>query len=106
VDGGEIGTVQSRIDLHWYSDYTSGKKITVYPLNIVYSRRFTASYCARSRDCIANVAMKYFCGATQSCKIRSKREVPINRPLLECAARQRRACLASSRFNMRAPGRT
>jgi hypothetical protein len=50
--------VQSRIDVHCHSDYTSGKKITVYPLNIVYSRRLNASYRVLARDRIATIAAK------------------------------------------------
>jgi hypothetical protein len=38
VDG-DIGAVQSRIDVHYSSDYYSGKKITVTPLNFVCKRR-------------------------------------------------------------------
>jgi hypothetical protein len=57
VDG-DIGAVQSRIDVHWYPDYTSGKKITVYPLNIVYSSRFAARCRVLSRDQIAIIAAK------------------------------------------------
>jgi hypothetical protein len=37
VDG-DIGAVQSRIDVHYSSDYYSGKKITVTPLNFVCKR--------------------------------------------------------------------
>jgi hypothetical protein len=39
VDG-DIGTVQSRIDLHCHPKYTSGKKLTVMQLNFVYSGAF------------------------------------------------------------------
>jgi len=42
VDG-DIGTVQSRIDLHCNPHYTSGKKRTVVPLNFVYSGRAAAA---------------------------------------------------------------
>jgi hypothetical protein len=39
VDG-DIGAVQSRIDLHCHPKYTSGKKLTVMQLNFVYSGAF------------------------------------------------------------------
>jgi hypothetical protein len=39
VDG-DIGTVQSRIELHCHPKYTSGKKLTAVRLNFVYSGAF------------------------------------------------------------------
>jgi hypothetical protein len=57
VDG-DIGAVQSRIDVHWYPDYTSGEKITVYPLNIVYSGRLTARYRVPERERTATISAK------------------------------------------------
>ena len=55
---GDIGAVQSRIDVHWYPDYTSGEKITVYPLNIVYSGRLTARYRVPEREHTAAISTK------------------------------------------------
>jgi hypothetical protein len=79
VDG-DIAVVQSRIDLHYPSDYYSGKKITVTPLNFVCKSR--APPLQRMRVTIArqNAAPKNFRQRDCAQKFRHGAEVP-----MECA---------------------
>jgi hypothetical protein len=76
VDG-DIGAVHSRIELHCYPHYTSGKKITGFPLNIVYRTALAARGGARPAIAATPQRQKSFARAFFRTKIIATNEVPI-----------------------------